>query len=247
MIPRLRLVLQLPTLLFALVLLIGCDSAGDNGEGGSGGRNIVLSIDAGASIVAKGGSLTLSATAADDDGNPASTGTVAWETSDASIATVEPDGRVRGMMRGSVTITANASGATTSVDIIVLDLSGRWTATVPDPQAPGGVNRIVYELEHAGIRVTGTYQNDGGFPPITSVNRGTISGILTIGRASTTIAQTVRIPGSPCNLVWENTLVVTGVGTAISTLRPQSPTVTFRSDTCTATGSLRVAEVAFEG
>jgi uncharacterized protein YjdB len=75
-----------------------------------------------ASLVA-GATTTLQATVKDQNGNAMTGQTVTWSTSNATAATVNPNGVVTGVAAGSATITATSSGKTGTSSITVTAVS----------------------------------------------------------------------------------------------------------------------------
>ena len=100
--------------LVTLALTIGCG-------GDSSGPPAVATVDVSiASDLVVGQTTQLIATPRDASGNPLSGRTVAWSTSNASIATVSNSGVVAGVAAGPVTITATIDGKTGTRAINVL-------------------------------------------------------------------------------------------------------------------------------
>lgn len=76
-----------------------------------------------------GRTLQLTATAVDRRGNPLGR-TITWTTSAPGVATVDGNGQVQGVSRGSATITASAGGQSGSARIVVVDPTGGITGSV---------------------------------------------------------------------------------------------------------------------
>ena len=93
--------------------------------------------------VATGATVTLTATVKDQQGNVMGGQTIAWSTSDASVATVSSNGVVTGVAAGSATITATSSGK-----------SGTSSITVTAP--PSVVTTVTVAPASASINVGAT-------------------------------------------------------------------------------------------
>ena len=77
-------------------------------------------------------SVQLSATLVDENGNPVSTTTLAWSTSDSSRATVNPSGWVRGIANGRALITAAAGDRTTIAVVEIVPPIAAAVTLTPD-------------------------------------------------------------------------------------------------------------------
>lgn len=233
----------LTALLFVCLVVfgLGCDSTSNDRVDVD---RILISKDVVA--IAKGASAVLDLTVVGSGGLAISSYEATWTSLNPAIVTVDQEGRVRGLARGKATITATVDNKTDSIEITTVDVSGKWTATVTDPGAPGGINMITYNLVQNGVNVSGTYTNVGGFPPLTSVNVGRIISTLTIGRVSIAMKGSVKVSASPCNLIWENNMTVITLGDGSVVLRPVQDPTPLTSDNCSLLStSIRVAEVKF--
>lgn len=101
-----------------------------------------------ASIVA-GGTVSLTATVRDQQGNAMTGQPVTWSTNNSAAATVNSAGVVTGVAAGSATITATSSGKTGTSDI---------TVTSPQPP-PGGTLLFQENFEDANLASRGWYDN----------------------------------------------------------------------------------------
>jgi uncharacterized protein YjdB len=70
-------------------------------------------------LTALAATVQLTAEATDARGNPVADATLTWETSDASVATVDTSGEVAAVGNGTVAITAFANGASDAADLVV--------------------------------------------------------------------------------------------------------------------------------
>jgi WD40 repeat protein len=100
----------------------------------------VVSVDvtpASASVLV-GGTVQLTATAQDAEGEPLSGRTFTWATDAPAVATVSAAGLVTGMGEGAATITATSEGKSGSASVTVTSggqsaLVGRWSSVLPAP------------------------------------------------------------------------------------------------------------------
>lgn len=233
-----------PTLILVILTstLSGCDSA-------SHAPPEIASMDLSGNLplVPRGGSKTLALEVLDVNGNIISWMDegldVAWSSSDAAVLTVDSEGVISGISRGSATVTARSGTDMAELTLTVVDLEGTWTATVPDAQAPGGVNVITYRFEQTGFSVSGTYSNLSGFPPLTSASTGFFSGTLNLRRIGSSITVRVQVPGPPCDISWTNELRLDLREGGSDQLTPVSGTVPLTSSSCPNAGQIRVAQV----
>ncbi len=102
-------------------------------------------------------------------------GAVTWSSSDPSILAVTAAGLMIGESVGKATITATADGLSSSAEFRVVDLTGTWV---------GGQDgdSVYYTLVQNGTNVGGDFESTLGFPPITDVNQGDLTGSLTFSR-----------------------------------------------------------------
>jgi hypothetical protein len=143
---------------------------------------------------------------------------VTWVSSNAAVASVTAGGVLRGLADGDATITASLQGRSGSASFRIVDLSGTWTGG----ESPDTVS---YVLLQTGTSVTGTFQSRLGFPPITNVMTGALTGTLGFDRYEHTLTLTAEngceliITGTHAvgvQLTGELVLVPAGVGTLSS-------------------------------
>ena len=142
--------------------------------------------------VANGATVTLAATVKDQQGNVMAGQTIAWSTSDASVATVSSNGVVTGVAAGSATITATSSGKSgTSSITVTAPPPVVTTVTVSPPSASidvGATVSLTATVRDAqgnvmnGQAVTWTTSN-GSYATVTS--NGVVTGVAT-GQATIT-------------------------------------------------------------
>ena len=113
---------------------LGCSSGSDAGGGDPPTPEPVASVTvtSAQSSVVVGASVQMSVTTLDASGNTLTGRTVAWSTSDAAVASVNPSGSVTGESIGEATITATSEGHTGSATITVLT-SVASVVVIPDP------------------------------------------------------------------------------------------------------------------
>ena len=96
----------------------------------------------------------MSVTTLDASGNTLTGRTVAWSTSDAAVASVNPSGSVTGESIGEATITATSEGRSGSASITVLT-NVASVVVIPDPAV------VISTLS---VQMTATPQDAGGLP-----------------------------------------------------------------------------------
>lgn len=121
--------------------------------------------------------LQLEVVATNAAGNTVAAPAVTWSTNNPVVLEVTTAGVMIGLSVGTATITATHENMTSSVDFRVIDISGTWTGG----EAP---DMVSYTITQDGTSVTGTFQSKLGFPPITDVNSGTLTGRLKFGTYS---------------------------------------------------------------
>lgn len=229
-----------------MLLVSGCDSGSTEAPDVTS-----LSLSDNLPMIPRGGSKTLTLEVADLDGNMISwleEGVdVAWSSSNTAILTIDDRGVATGVSRGKAHITARTGVHEARIEIDVIDLAGTWTATVPDAQAPGGVNVITYQIEQTGLSVSGTYSNLSGFPPLTSTSTGRFSGTMNLKRIGSSVTLQVQVAGPPCSIAWTNELRLDLNPTGTDRLTPVATTVPLTSATCPNAGQIRVAQVSRSG
>lgn len=110
---------------------------------------------------------------------------VLWSNSNPDVVEVTLVGRMTGLSAGTTTITANAEGVTASMDFRVVDLSGTWVGgELPDT--------VSYVLTQTGDQVNGVFHSRLGFPPITDVTTGMLTGDLLYDRYNHTLELTTE-------------------------------------------------------
>ena len=91
-----------------------------------------------ATLIAAGQTVQLSATVLDRNGHPLADAVIAWESSDAAVATVSDEGHVTAVMEGMATITARSGSVAKSAPVTVVFLSRDRDALVALYHATGG-------------------------------------------------------------------------------------------------------------
>ena len=157
---------------------------------------------AGSQTVPQGLTLQLAATLRDGSGNILTGRTVSWTTSNAGIATVSSGGLVTGAALGSVQITAECEGVTSSVTV---NVQPRPVATVTLGPNPGGLTvgqqlQMSLDIRDANgnqlSTVGRTITWDSANKPVATVQDGVVSGV---SAGSATI--TVTVDGKPASAV----------------------------------------------
>ena len=118
---------------------IGCGGGGSGGGGSGPAPVATVTVSPSSGTIYVDGTLQLTATLNDADGNTLTGRVVEWSSSNTSVATVTSTGLVRGVGEGSATITARSEGKSGTATI---------TVTRPpqgaDPQ-PGPGDRILFD------------------------------------------------------------------------------------------------------
>jgi uncharacterized protein YjdB len=112
-----------------------------------------VQLSAGTGEVSVGRTLQLGATALDRRGN-ALVRTITWASSAPDVATVDDNGLVTGVSRGSATITASAGGQSGGTEITVVDPTGDITGSVVNAtngSALAGASIVLTDAEGATI------------------------------------------------------------------------------------------------
>ena len=157
---------------------------------------------AGSQTVFQGLTLQLAATVKDANQNILTGRTVSWTTSNSAVATVSSTGLVSGVALGSVQITAESEGVTSSVNVKV---DPRPVATVALSPNPGSVkmgsqlqmsldlrDASGNQLTTAGRTVVWASSNN----PVATVQEGVVSGV---SQGNATI--TVTVDGMPASAI----------------------------------------------
>ena len=127
------------------------------------------------SFIALGQQVQLEAKATNSSGIEVSSGSVTWVTSNPAILSVSSSGLLVGLSTGSAKITATAGGVDGAIDFEVVDLTGTWVG------GEGG-DTVRYTLMQTDTIVNGVFESVLGFPPITDVNTGSLTGSLNFAR-----------------------------------------------------------------
>ena len=170
----------LPHLFFGLIFfcLIGCDSD-------DGGSTASVSIPNDESFISVGQQTQLEAVGKDAAGADISASSVSWSSSAPGILNVSSSGLISGISMGEAIISATVDGVSASTELEVVDLTGTWI---------GGEDgdTVRYILTQTGTNVVGTFESSLGFPPITDVNVGVLTGSLEFSRYDHTLELTTE-------------------------------------------------------
>lgn len=107
----------------------GDSGGGSNGGGSNGGGSTqpavaTVTVSPSSGTIQVGGTLQLTATPRDQNGNALSGRTITWSSSNTSVATVTSSGLVRGIAPGTATITATSEGRTGQATVTVTQQGG---------------------------------------------------------------------------------------------------------------------------
>ena len=170
--------------------------------------------------LAVGDTVWISAEVRDAKGEPDPDAVVEWETSDASVATVDAAGLVRALGRGSTTITARSGAVSGTARVTVLAAAGSVFVTPPEATlAVGDTVRIsaeVWDAEGVPIQdaVVEWSTDDASVATVDAAGL-----VRALGRGSTTItARSGAVSGTA------RVTVVTTAGSVVVT--PAEPVLT---------------------
>jgi uncharacterized protein YjdB len=119
-------------LLAALALLAACNEAFSPAPSVPASQARGLTVVPRSATIQAGQGVLLKATLIDDNGDRISGGTVSWSSNNEAVATVSPDGEVRGRSAGHAVIAASAEG---KVESSFIKVTGK-----PSKPAPEGEN-----------------------------------------------------------------------------------------------------------
>lgn len=131
---------------------VGCGNAGETDDAMLSKIEVTLS----ASTARVAQPVTATAIGIDRDGGHLALSTVAWSSSDASIASIDDRGAVTTLAAGTATITATSGGLTGTADLTVATSSALTACRLPGPQFGIGLGfpRIAGRLPSTGdVRV----------------------------------------------------------------------------------------------
>ncbi len=207
-------------------------------EGKSGTASVTVTAVPVASVavtpptasVAQAGTVQLTATPRDANGNPLTGRVITWTSGSTSIATVSATGVVAGVAAGSVTITATSEGKSGTASVTVTAVPVASVAVTPPTAsvAPAGTVQLTATPRDAnGNPLTGrTVTWASGNTAVASVNgSGLVTGVA-VGSATITAtsegqsgmaAVTVTAPGSTVVLVGAGDIAECGSDTDDST------------------------------
>ena len=165
------------------ILLSGCGSPAQVPVDPEVATVVVLPNDE--PLVSMGQDVQLSVRVTTTTGGILASPVIEWSTDKASVLTVTSSGLMTGQSDGAATVTATVEGRTGSQTFRVVDLTGTWTGG----ESPDTVD---YVLSQTGTSVTGTFQSRLGFPPITNVTTGSLTGSLSFERYEHTLTLTTE-------------------------------------------------------
>ena len=126
-------------------------------------------------VISLGQDVQLDAEAKNSAGDEVSIGSVTWVSSDPGVISVTNNGLMSGISAGTATLSAEAGGESGSVEFLVADLTGKWVGgELPDT--------VSYTLTQTGNMIDGVFNSRLGFPPITDVKTGVLTGSLNFSR-----------------------------------------------------------------
>ena len=159
------------------------------------------------------------------------TSTITWSTTDVNVISISGTGTITGDSTGVATIIASVDGVMSSIILRVVDLSGTWAGGE-------GQDTVNYILNQTDTIVNGTFQSVLGFPPITDVNTGVLSGTLRFSTYFHTLRLTTE-DDCMLEIAGEHEVQIQPDGSII--LVPGIGALT--SDNCPIVGSIEFAEL----
>jgi hypothetical protein len=116
---------------------------------------VSVEVTPAADTVRAGGTLQLTGTPLDADGDPVARRAVTWESDDEAVATVDDSGLVTGTGSGTATITATSGGRDGTAEVTVwVGVTGAWVGSL---DVPGGPCQLDLSITEAGAgAITGT-------------------------------------------------------------------------------------------
>ncbi|HEV2750218.1 MAG TPA: Ig-like domain-containing protein [Gemmatimonadales bacterium] len=198
-------------------------------EGQSGTATVNVSLAPVASVtvspssanIAITGTVQLTATPKDANGNPLSGRAISWASSNTNVATVNTSGLVTGVTAGSVTITATSEGQSGTATITV---AGAPVASVTVTPASASVQ--------AGqtVQLTATLKDANGNiltgRTVTwSSNTTTVATVSSSGLVTTTVAGSATITATSEGQSGTSAITVTAVPVASVTVTPATASV----------------------
>ena len=152
---------------------------------------VSVEVSPSAETITLGGTLQLSAAAFDENGQAVSGAELSWESSNASVATVDATGLVTGVAEGTATITASAG-----------DVQGRAHIAVANPaanQAPEAVGTIPPRTMTAGQSATldlSPFFRDPDGDALTYTAESSDAGVVTATVSGSTLTLTAVAAGT---------------------------------------------------
>ncbi len=143
---RYRALLRLSVVLATVVLANGCGEGDDPAQPEPARPTTVTVTPATAELTALGASVQLSARVLDQNGQAMAGANVTWASSDAAVATVNPNGLVTAVGIGGATVTATAGAASGEAVVTVMQAPSSVVVSPPaDSVAVGDTLRLVAE------------------------------------------------------------------------------------------------------
>ena len=189
--------------------------------------------------LALGSTLPLQAVGTFSDGTTQNLDTVAtWSSSDPAVATVDVSGAVTGVANGSVTVTCQVNGITTSAANLTVE---GFTAITIAPAGGTVAESTSIPLKATGTLTDGTTQDLTGSVLWTSSNPAlaTISNASgSFGQAAGVAPGTVTVTAEFAGQLGLASLTVTNATLSSITIKPPNPTITLGGkQTFTAAGT----------
>lgn len=163
----------------------------------------------------------------DDDGNTLTGRAVTWSVSNGSLASVDSDGRVTGILGGEVTVSARSEGRTGSLGVEVRNPMPRVDETIPDLVRAGSEDFELTVLGN-GFVPPSVIRWNGNERETTFVNPGELRALIPAEDITATgvVQVTVENPGPGGGTSGERPLTVGNPIPAVTSLSPDHHTMT---------------------
>jgi len=177
-----------------------------------------LAISPNSSTITAGGSVQLSARATDASGNTLTGRSVAWQSSNNSVATITTGGLVSGIHVGSATITGTAEGKSATASITVRAGAVNSVAITPGSigLAAGNTQQLTVTIKDASGNVL------TGLPVTWSSSNGSVGTVSSSGLVSASHAGSATITASSSGKSGTATLIVSAGAISSVSVSPGS-------------------------
>jgi uncharacterized protein YjdB len=178
---------------FGLLAILSCSDAGSTFTGPGPGPTVAsVAVTPPQAMVQVGGATTLTAVAADAGGKRIAGSTIAWSSSNASVATVSDAGVVMALTTGTATITASSGGRLGSSSVTVIPVPVATVSISPSTSTAivgDSVTLVATARDASGAALIGRIVSWTSSSSAAPVRAGVVSGT---GAGTVTITATVE-------------------------------------------------------